>query len=258
MPYREIADAIGYTELQVRGWINNHLPRKNRTFNDRYFNDISTPNQAYWLGFIYADGWISSHKRSNGQGDASLCYEFGIELQRQDEYILHEFNQQIGGVHTVYQRTKSPRVCDGNTIGVTESSVIRIYSNPFVQGLLKNGIDFNKTNSERFPVVSDSLFPDFLRGYIDGDGCIYEMKPGKLAVHITNANQGALIHIQRRLSDLYDIHTSLYSETERKHRLCCFRVNDVRKLLDVIYYDPQSIKLTRKYNKYLNFYGLAA
>lgn len=266
MTYQEIADKLGYTERQICGWINNNLPNKTRTFNNHYFDTITTPNQAYWLGFIYADGWISSHKRnhadtghsSNNSCGVSICYEFGIELQRQDEYLLDVFNQEIGGVHKIYQKHKKLRICNNKNITETDTSVIRVYSNPFVEGLISNGIDFNKTKSDRFPIVTDELFPDFLRGYIDGDGCIHEMKPGVLAVHITGANKKALQYIRERLLKLYDIHTSIYTETEMKHRLYCFRKDDVRRLLDIIYYNPDSVKLTRKYNNYINFYGLAA
>ena len=269
MTYQEIADHLGYTERQICGWINNNLPRKVRTFNDHYFDNIKTPNQAYWLGFIYADGWISSHVRNHestghkskndtGKVNVSTCYEFGIELQRQDEYLLEQFNEEIGGVHKIYRKHKKLRICNNENITETDSSVIRVYSNPFVSGLIRNGIDFNKTKSDIFPKVDDVLFADFLRGYIDGDGCIHEMKPGILAVHITGANKLALQYIQDKLLTLYDIHASLYTEAEMKHRLYCFRRDDVRRLLDLIYADQNCIKLTRKYNKYLNFYGLAA
>lgn len=266
MTYQEIADILGYTERQICGWINNNLQNKIRTFNNHYFDVITTPNQAYWLGFIYADGWISSHRRNQvGTGHSSgrncgvsMCYEFGIELQREDEYLLEAFNQEIGGVHKIYQKHKQLRICNNRSITETDTSVIRVYSNPFVEGLINNGIDFNKTRSDKFPIVGDDLFPDFLRGYIDGDGCIHEMRPGVLAVHITGANIKALQHIQERLLELYGIHTSIYTENKMKHRLYCFRKKDVKHLLDIIYYNPDSIKLTRKYNKYLNFYGLAA
>lgn len=266
MTYKEIADHLGYTERQVCGWINNNLTKKLRTFNDHYFDSIDTPNQAYWLGFIYADGWISSHVRKHSGTSHNLtdkecmstCLEFGIELKREDEYLLELFNREIGGAHKIYRKHKRLHICNNKNITETDTSCIRVYSNPFVKGLIQNGIDFNKTRSDVFPVVMDELFPDFLRGYIDGDGCIHEMRPGILATHITGANKAALQYIQEKLLNLYDIHASLYTETEMKHRLYCFRRDDVRRLLDLIYSDPNCVKLTRKYNKYLNFYGLAA
>ena len=59
MQYKDIAKELGeFTERQVRAWINHNCDKKIRSFNDSYFNSISTPNQAYWLGFIYADGTV--------------------------------------------------------------------------------------------------------------------------------------------------------------------------------------------------------
>ena len=87
MTYGEIAKNIGFTERQVRGWINNNCNRKIRTFNDRYFNEIKTPNQAYWLGFIYADGWVI-------RNIAGRSYELGIELCDIDKQQLIDFNNE--------------------------------------------------------------------------------------------------------------------------------------------------------------------
>lgn len=64
-----VAEKIGLTERQVRGWYNNHMPKKIRVFNDRYFQNIDSQEKAYWLGFIFADGYITSH--SCGVSDAS-------------------------------------------------------------------------------------------------------------------------------------------------------------------------------------------
>ena len=38
------------------------LNRRKYSVNDNYFNVIDTEEKAYWLGFIYADGFISSLK----------------------------------------------------------------------------------------------------------------------------------------------------------------------------------------------------
>lgn len=132
--YSEIAQDIGYTESQVCGWINHNLEKKNRVFDDHYFDSVDSPQKAYWLGFIYADGYISAHAR---HGENTMSYEFGIELQRQDEYLLQLFNQDIGGVHKIYQRHRTMRIHKNKSITDSDTSFIRIYSKPFVYGLLK-------------------------------------------------------------------------------------------------------------------------
>lgn len=72
---------------------------KTRKFDDSYFNKIDTINKAYWLGLIYADGFISFNEQRRN-------YEFGIELHTDDKYILDQLNDELGGVHKVTSRKK--------------------------------------------------------------------------------------------------------------------------------------------------------
>ena len=74
MTYKEIGEKLGYSERQIRGWVNHNCDLKTRQFKKDYFSLINTPNQAYWLGFIFADGWI--HKDAKNRN-----YELGIELK---------------------------------------------------------------------------------------------------------------------------------------------------------------------------------
>lgn len=256
MTYNEIGEVVGLTDKQVKGWVRNHCKdrkSKLRQFDDKYFNDIVTPNQAYWLGFIYADGWISSCSRH---------YEFAIELQREDEYILKALNKELGGNHLITQRHKKMTICNNTHESESFTSVLRVNSKEIVFGLNKNGIDFNKTKTSTIPIVSDDLFSDFLRGYIDGDGCIHRIKENILGVHITSANKCGLEYIKNKLENLYGITSALYSEDikkyKTKYRLYIFKQRHVKELLDIIYYNKDSIKLDRKYKIYQNFYGLTA
>lgn len=256
MTYNEIGEIVGLTDKQVKGWIRNHCKdrkSKLRQFNDKYFNDITTPNQAYWLGFIYADGWITANSRH---------YEFAIELKREDEYILKALNEELGGNHLITQKHRKMIICDNTHESESFTSVLRVNSKEIVSGLNKNGIDFNKTKTTTIPMVSDDLFPDFLRGYIDGDGCIHRMNKNILGIHITSANKCGLEYIKKKLEKLYGITSGLYSEDVKKYktkyRLYIFKKECVRKLLDIIYYNKDSIKLNRKYKIYQDFYGLTA
>lgn len=52
MPYKNIAHKLGFSEKQVKGWINHNCQRKIRTFRTDYFSEINSSNRAYWLGFI--------------------------------------------------------------------------------------------------------------------------------------------------------------------------------------------------------------
>lgn len=254
-PYKEIADALGFTERQVRGWVNNHCSKKNRVFNDQYFDCIDTPEKSYFLGFIYADGWVSLHQRSNHD---SINYEFGMQLQRGDSYMLDALNSALGGVHKITENENCSVIAGNNHVSHTYSSVLRVYSKPLVEALVRLNITPNKTYSRLYPNVDDDLFCHFLRGYFDGDGCIYASKSQMPQVHFTAFGDAFLQHVRRQLVRLYGINSTIYAENDRKHRLMIFRKQDVQRFFDIIYSCDCNLRLERKYEKYMTLYGLAA
>ena len=248
MTYGEIADNLGFTEKQVKGWVNHNCDKKIRVFNDKYFDKIETSNQAYWIGFIYADGCI--RKDTDGRN-----YELNIELCDIDEQQLIDFNNELGGVHKIKHSHYEKYICNYKNISITDTVSIRVYSKKIVEDLIKHNVLENKTLKSEYPIVSDDLFFDFLRGYIDGDGCIYinENKISASQVHITSAHPEVLNYIRDKLS-LYEIKSNVYKEKENKYRIYINYKNAI-KLLDLIYYDDNVQKLERKYKKYLLLKG---
>lgn len=249
MLYKDIASELGdFTERQVRGWVNNHCPSvKIRKFNDSYFSNITTPSQAYWLGFIYADGAVVYNTQIRN-------YELTIELDYHDKYILEEFNKTLGNAHEVTDRIRTKQICDYKKQSTSHTSRIRIYSKRIVEDLMDNNIIPNKTDYPNYPTVSKELFWDFMRGYLDGDGCIYvnRQKPAtKSAVHITSSHKEVFEYIQEMLKSEYGINSKIYQEKERKYRLMIITYEDIMKFLEYIYYSDDAIRLNRKYKKYI-------
>lgn len=240
MGYKQIADYLGYTERQIRGCINHMGLTKNRKINDEYFNNIDTSEKAYYIGFIYADGWIVYNENNRN-------YEFGMELQSCDKYILEDLNNRLGGQNIIYHNNPKETVIDGHIAHSNHSDILRIYSKKLVLGLMNNGICTNKSQKSTFPNISDDLFSDFLRGYIDGDGCYWKYK-NHYYMHITSANDSILKHIQERL-DLLDIETRIYKEKDRKYRLMCVNLPSMKNLVNFLYYSDDVLCLSRKYNK---------
>ena len=240
--YSDIADKLGFTELQVRGWINGNCESKLRNFDKAYFKDIESPTQTYWLGFIYADGWIChSQKRRS--------YELGIELQIGDRKHLEKFNNEIGGTHIITTSHKEKLIPGNRNISITDSCILRIYSKQITEDLMRHSILENKTDKPDYPIVN-KYFIDFLRGYFDGDGSIYINKDGNVQVHITSAHREIFDYIGNTMSSEYKIKSCIYEETERKFRIY-FNGVYAEELLDLFYKDEGCVKLDRKYQKYL-------
>lgn len=244
--YKDIGAVLGYTAKQIKGYVNNHFKGKVkiRDFNSDYFKYIDCPAKAYWLGFLYADGWVVYNEQRRN-------YECSIQLQAEDIAILHDLNNRLGGIHHIEFRRKESQILDNPKISITDSYTLRIFSKELVEDLIKHNILPNKTQSSIYPTVDKELFFDFLRGYIDGDGCIYyDYKRNALAVHITGAHEDVFRYLQDILKNDYDVSSGVYNETNRKYRIMITGKNAMR-LLELIYKDTSEPKLERKYNKYL-------
>ena len=245
MSYKEIADNLGFTERQVRGKINGLGFTKRRQFNNEYFKHIDKPSQAYWLGFIYADGYLVCKPQSGS-------HELGIELKQTDIELLECFNKELGDVHKIYTQHKH-KTFNGYQYE-TDSCIIRVYSQEIVEDLVNLSVYPNKTNRNEFPKC-DNLFWDFFRGFNDGDGCLHISKRNHMFVQLTNSNKDFLEYLRDTICSLLDIKGSIYKETDHKYRLVYFRKNDTKLLLDTIYKDENCMKLQRKYNIYKSHYG---
>lgn len=247
--YSEIATELGYTERQIRGKINNMGLTKLRKFDKKYFHSIDTNEKAYWLGFIYADGCvICNPERRN--------YELSIQLNKNDDYILSKLSENIGGNHKL-KYIHSRKEFNGYKYE-TDSCILRVYAKQIVDDLINNGVVPDKTNQRDFPECNE-YFVAFLRGFLDGDGCIYiQSNKNLIMVNFTNSNYEFLNYLNNQLKNQMNISGNMYKEKDKKYRLIIYRKKDVKILLDNIYSDLSYSYLSRKYQIYKSYYGFTA
>lgn len=251
MTSAEIGEILGFDARQIQGKVNKlNLKNKKRNINDTFFHNIDTRLKAYFIGFIYADGYIVYDEDKHN-------YEFGMELQSEDKYILEKLNDELGGQNIIYHSDpEDVLICGTQIAHGGHSDILRVYSKNLVCDLIKNGIETNKTLKDVYPIVNDEFFFDFLRGYIDGDGCYYNDNK-QTYMHITCASIIPLRYIQDKLNS-FGIKTQIYTENERKYRLMCTSFNEMNKLINCLYYEDGLFCLQRKYEKIKHFLGFAA
>ena len=127
--------------------------------NEKYFDSIETPEQAYWLGFLAADGYIVKN-------------EINIQLQKQDKTHLKKFSEAINGNLTV-------RDINGkNNFGTSFSHHrVSFKSNYMVESLKQKWIYPTKSLTLKYPnFLKNNLQSFWIIGYLDGDGCISKNK----------------------------------------------------------------------------------
>lgn len=249
MTYDEIGRKLGYTGKQVRNKARNIGLRKRRIVNTLYFHNIDTSLKAYFLGFIFADGWVIHNTKTAN-------YELGMELQHGDKYILDRLNEELGGDNLITNIPGHDMMICGKMRHKNESDVLRVFSKQIVEDLMSHGISTNKTLKPIHPLISNELFFDFLRGYIDGDGCFY-VDNGCTYMHITCATQPPLQYIRDTLFH-FNIETRIYQETDRKYRLMCVNTNEMIKLVNRLYKSKDVFCLSRKIKRVDHLLGLAA
>ena len=132
--------------------------------NENYFDDINTAEKAYFLGFLYADGYNNVKK-----------HEIKIRLSIQDEELLIKFRDIL---YPNQDRPLQYSVRNGN------HSYCELYvsNKRLSDSLVKHGCIQAKTFQVAFPYfISKSLYRHFIRGVFDGDGsiCLSVLKSGE-------------------------------------------------------------------------------
>ena len=156
IPYHKILAMIRSYRIEVRDTA--YTARK-YVCNSNYFSTIDSEEKAYWLGFIYADGYLSkTNYRSN---------ILGISLSVVDKGHLEKFRQAIGFTGNIL----TYRSCSGYS-SKTEYARITIRDQQLCDDLEAKGVYYHKTQILRFPddnIVPEAFIPHFIRGYFDGE-----------------------------------------------------------------------------------------
>lgn len=127
--------------------------------NPNYFDLIDNEWRAYWLGFMYADGWVGSNGNS-----------VGFSLQRKDEYHIDRFRQSLQCDNPIYQyESKGFNKTEGR---VFSQSSLTVNNQKLNSDLQKHGCVNKKSLVLKPPVIKSDLVRHFVRGYFDGDGWV--------------------------------------------------------------------------------------
>ena len=219
------------------------INKQNETkFNENIFDYIDTEEKAYWLGFIYADGYIASIKKNQ-----KPKYAFEICLKGDDVEHLHKFNKFIGH--------KKDNVKIGTvTVGGKVYTRCRwsIANKHLWETLYSLGCVPNKSLILKFPDKSifkeEWLIIPFIRGYFDGDGCISLIKTKNVPSIIVSML--GTVDMLNPIKDLFFDH-ELVKNNDKNDKTYVYQLSQKQAhvFLTVIYHKA-NIYLERKYNKF--------
>lgn len=201
---------------------------KHSSCNESYFETIDTPDKAYLLGFITADGAITGKYHSS-------C---SIEIKEDDKDLLLFAQQQINPTAKIFH----------SNYGGKHNLKISFNSKKLCNDLMKYGVVPNKSKTiEMVPceLIPKKLLNYYFRGLIDGDGCVH--KDGRVSIY--SGSYSYIKSVQETLiqeigiSRLKIYHGTTYfvswSSKEDKNKLFNYLYNDL----------SQAFYYKRKYNR---------
>ena len=157
--FTTIAKKYGLEHTRFKKYLEKYYPqvklKKDLYFDEAIFDVIDTEEKAYWLGFLCADGTISSSPENQ-----TVKTEFKIELSLSSKDFSHLEK------FASFLKYKKEIYCD--------SKRCRIFLNSkrMWKSLYKHGCIPQKTLKLQFPILDQSLIRHFIRGYWDGDGTL--------------------------------------------------------------------------------------
>lgn len=210
--------------------------------NTNAFSRIDSEEKAYWLGFLYADGYNSGKYVQ-------------LTITKYDYNHMKKYRTFLKSNHPIHYRSVD------NTVNIT------ISDSNMANSLSVAGCVRGKTYCSSFPgrkTLPKVFVRDFVRGYFDGDGCIYKM----LYVNRTRINTQErqipkvqfTIKSERFADGLIEAIKAMCGVEFKKYRYKTIDRLDVylqgqveiRTFLDCIYKES-SVFLTRKYKQYLAY-----
>lgn len=223
-----------------------------REIRHNFFNNINFEEQAYLLGFIFADGCVNEERHT-----------LSININKQDQYIIDLLKDISPEAYTREQKSyKSIATVRGRQVKNHGSIRTNISSKILIEDLKKYGVIQNKTYTDmHLPIVSDDiLLKHFIRGYFDGDGCFtyFIRKPNpknreinyRISAHWTICckTSSILLEMQKYFTS-FGIKTNInYIKRDDMYNLTTSSRKEIIKIFNLLFHNC-NYSLPRKYNK---------
>lgn len=241
-PLKWISRATGMSTYKIEKYLKeNNLWTGHRYllsyYDEFFFDHIDTEEKAYWLGFIYADGYLAKPNT------------IGIELKDSDGKHLEKFKKSLHAERDVKYYQKN------STFGPQKSARFVIGSKHMFNILLNYFKSVNKTFEGVFPKLNNQeLTRHLIRGFFDGDGSLYwHTKNYKKLIPPVISFIGTKETLQyiEQISGFSWNWSQRYPERKNNnYQIKNYTVDNCLQFLHYMY-DNSTIFLDRKYQKYL-------
>jgi hypothetical protein len=226
------------TDQGIKTTTGNHYRKYYHNFD--FFENIDTEEKAYWLGFMFADGYICDYTNRYGED------KFGITLHVDDIQTLEAFKHSIKATNPITDVSSNGR----------KLRRILMSSQKTVDDLISHGCTKQKSLTLKPPInIPNNLINHFIRGFFDGDGSIFYNKSEfeKHEAWLTPSFSICITSTKEIIEWIIDVVGFGHIAKEpRREKTWYYRQNGnnkVKQFCDYIYKDA-TIYMERKYNLY--------
>lgn len=214
-----------------------------KAINENFFK-IWSPQMAYILGLIFADGAIEDVRKSS-----RTCY---ISITSNDKSLLGQVLKAMNSKHIIISREPRVITFKEKAYLCAKTFNLRIGNKTMFQDLINRGVRPRKSLTMKFPEIPFQFFSFFLRGYFDGDGClnIYipkGQKAKRIKVIFTSGSCKFLSSLSEKLHSLIKTSLKRIYKSDGAFQLS-YRKADSIKILSSMYKNLENAPyLVRKY-----------
>lgn len=197
------------------------------------FNTTWSPSFAYALGLMVSDGCLSKDGRH-------------LVFTSKDIELVRTIKECLGVSVSICRKSRS-------TEKIKRYYYVQFGSRIYYDWLMSVGLTPAKSKTIGPVKVPDKYFADFLRGCIDGDGCISVHKHPEsihpqLRVRLTSASKSFLTWVFYTISERFRVQGGFIRQCPRAFELT-FCKSDSIIILNRIYYPGVKHYLDRKYQR---------
>lgn len=210
--------------------------------NEDTFEKIDTPECAYWLGFLAADGYLLDKREKY----------VGLTLCAKDKEHIEKFKRFTDSTYPIHQYSS-------NGYSDEDYCRISIRSDKMWDDIVRYGVIPRKTNILKRPCgVPESLIRYFILGYYDGDGSIFvnHTRSPFYTISIVGTDEICDLINEVLLSNKIIDHPALKEKRKPEQVVSYIRFGGnkkVKRILDFLYNGiSPDVPLKRKFALYKN------
>lgn len=207
--------------------------------NPNLFEEINSRDTAYITGLLHSDGCVSTKGNQ-------------IRFKSTDLDFLQQVSDKIYKNKPIYIEKQI------NENHKPTGSII-ISHDKIYQDAIKHGCCISKSYNLKFPTtIADDFIGDYLRGFFDGDGCIYvrntfKYKPAQVSIIATKSwSEGCQFWLNQN-----SIESKIYQDKRHDTRIAVLVVNIpeyIERFYNLIYFElDNQLYLKRKFDYFSDY-----